>query len=434
MTQAAGDGLVERTVPGIQADKVRRWALPLGVLVLFIDGYDLFVLGTAGPSLLAYQPWHASPGTLGLLGSVTGLGMPFGAFAAGRASDTWGRRLPITVFLVWVSVCMVISGLAPNLLVFGVGRFLTGIGIGALTPLIVAYVADWCPPQRRTLHVGFALTGIAFGGVVVAFIGRAMLPELHFQWLFLMGALPLCLAPICWKVVPAQLPGRDVVTEPGSVHTRQEAGKPLRELFVPGWRGATILLSVATFFGIVLVYGASTWLPTLLTRSGYDLHSALEFTVAFNAGAIIGTLAAAMVADRGFLKSSTVLCFCCAAIAMLVLSTPHARGVVLIMSAVAGLGTLGTQNLINGYVSHYYPARLRGTALGTSLGFGRIGSIVGPSYVTLVAALIIAPSAGFYGFVVPAVLGAAAIAFVPAHRRRIRAEQSSDTRLPGAQR
>ncbi|MFD3427341.1 MFS transporter [Nocardia fluminea] len=391
-----------------------RWALPIGILILFIDGYDLFVLGAVGPSLLSYADWHASPSTLGLLGSVTALGMPLGAFVAGRVSDTWGRRIPITVFLVWVSVCMAITGLAPNLTVFGVGRFLTGIALGALTPLVVAFVADWAPPARRSLHVGAALTGIALGGMMVAIVGRAVLPELHFQWLFLVGVLPLVLVPLCWKLIPAGLPTEDRTNQ---LEASMPETTPLREVFGPRLRSATLLFATAGFFGLVLVYGASTWLPTLMIRAGYDLHSALEFTIAFNGGAIIGTLAATVLADRGHIKAITVISFMCAAVAMLALSTHQARWLVLVMSAVAGMGALGTQNLINAYVSQHYPARLRGTALGVSLGLGRLGSIVGPSYLALVTALILTPGAGFYGFVIPAVLGAVAIVLVPARRR-----------------
>jgi len=386
------------------------------VLVLFVDGYDLFVLGTVGPSLLAYKPWGAGPPTLGLLGSVTAFGMPIGALVAGRASDTWGRRLPVTVTLTWVSLGMILAGLAPNLIVFGLGRFITGIGIGALTPLIVAYVADWAQPHRRTLRVGLALTGIAIGGLVVAFVGRAVLPGVHFQWLFLVGAIPLLLIPVCWSAIPAGLPDQDISVraEDGSA-----AGEPLRELFGPRFRAATILFAVAGFFGLVLVYGASTWLPTLMVQAGYDLRSALEFAMAFNGGAILGTIAAALIADRGHLKPTTVICFLSAAVAMLVLSSEQARWVILAMSAVAGLGTLGTQNLVNGYVAHFFPARLRGSALGVSLGLGRFGSILGPSYVTLVIVVFAVPAAGFYGFVLPAVLGAIAISLVPAARRPI---------------
>lgn len=183
----------------------------------------------------------------------------------------------------------------------------------------------------------------------------------------------------------------------------------LRALLAPGRRRTTLLFRAATFAGLVIVYGASTWLPTLMVDSGYDLSSSLEFSIAFNVGAVLGTLAAAVVADRGFLKAATVTSFLCAAVAMITLSTPQPRPVLLLASAVAGCGALGTQALVDIYVAHAHPARLRGTALGFSLGVGRIGAIVGPSYLAAVAVLVAAPQAGLYAFVVPAVLGAVLI-------------------------
>ncbi|MFI8908719.1 MFS transporter [Streptomyces albidoflavus] len=121
----------------------------------------------------------------------------------------------------------------------------------------------------------------------------------------------------------------------------------LRALLAPGRRRTTLLFRTATFAGLVIVYGASTWLPTLMVDSGYDLSSSLEFSIAFNVGAVLGTLAAAVVADRGFLKAATVTSFLCAAVAMITLSTPQPRPVLLLASAVAGCGALGTQALVD---------------------------------------------------------------------------------------
>jgi hypothetical protein len=72
-------------------------AKPLGVLalaflVLFIDGYDLFTLGTVGPSLLRHGAWgdEITPGTLGVLGSVTGIGMIEAGFYAFTVPAVFG--------------------------------------------------------------------------------------------------------------------------------------------------------------------------------------------------------------------------------------------------------------------------------------------------------------------------------------------------------
>ncbi|MFC9331050.1 MFS transporter [Kitasatospora sp. NPDC057015] len=393
--------------------------LLIGVIVLFIDGYDLFILGTVGPSLISDPHWHIAPSTIGTLGSLTALGMPIGAVATARMGDARGRRLPITICLAWISLCMLLSGLAPDLGVFGLSRFLTGIGVGALSPLVTALVVDWAPPRRRTLFVGVALSGIALGGVAVACIGRAVLPGVHFQTLFLVGIVPLLLVPLCWKAVPAHRPAYAAAPDtatPAPVPGAVAAESGWAALFAPGRRLAVVAFCLAALLGLVLVYGASTWLPTLMIKAGYDLSSALEFTIAFNGGAIVGTLVVALLADRGHLKSAALGLFAAAAVAMLVLTRHHGHGLILAMSALAGIGTLGTQNLINAWVGRYFGPELRGTALGFVIGVGRIGSILGPSYLTYVTTMSASPSAGFYAFVAPALLGALAVAFIPTRR------------------
>uniref|UniRef100_A0AAU2W194 MFS transporter n=1 Tax=Streptomyces sp. NBC_00008 TaxID=2903610 RepID=A0AAU2W194_9ACTN len=75
----------------------------------------------------------------------------------------------------------------------------------------------------------------------------------------------------------------------------------------------TPLFRAVTFTGLVLVYGAGTWLPTLMADAGYDLSSSPEFSITFNIGAIAGTVIASTIADRGFLKAATVTSFVLAA-------------------------------------------------------------------------------------------------------------------------
>lgn len=395
-------------------------AVALGLVILCIEGYDLFILGAVGPSLLAHPDWDVTKSTLGLLGSLTALGMPLGSIAAGWAGDLYGRRLPMVVSLVWLSLSMLLSAVAGDLTLFAATRFLTGMGIGALIPLVTAYVSEAATPARHALQVGTATTGLAIGGIITGVIGRTLLPEGDFRTLFLFGVIPLVLVPVVWRLVPA-------VVRDHTAHNPSEPSHPLAEsdasanrlgqLLTPQYRRATLLFWAATFAGLVIVYGASTWLPTLMVDSGYDLSSSLEFSIAFNAGAVVGTIGAALIADRGLLKVATMVSFLLAAAAMITLSTPQPRPLLLLASAVAGFGALGTQALVNIYVAHAHPARLRGTALGFSLGVGRIGAIVGPSYLAAVTVLISSSKAGFYAFVVPALLGAALIGSLRTARR-----------------
>ncbi|MFD0020703.1 MFS transporter [Streptomyces sp. NPDC058382] len=393
------------TTPGMPASRSHpRFAVILGLVILTIEGYDLFVLGAVGPSLLAQPDWEVTRSTLGFLGSLTALGMPLGSIAAGWAGDLYGRRTPMIAALAWLCLWMLLSAVAGNLEFFAATRFATGIGLGALIPLVTAYVSESVPPARRSLQVGTALTGVAIGGLITGVLGRAMLPALDFHTLFLFGVLPLILIPVVWSLVPAGV--QEHPAETGHRDENTLPGNRLARLMTPQYRRATLLFWAATFTGLVLVYGAGSWLPTLMVDAGYDLSSSLEFSITFNIGAIVGTVVASMIADRGFIKAATVTSFVLAAVAMVVLSTPQPRPVLLVASAVAGLGALGTQNLVNIFVARYYPAHLRGTGLGFSLGVGRLGAIVGPSYLAAATVLITSPKAGFYAFVVPALLGA----------------------------
>ncbi|MDL4816522.1 MFS transporter [Actinomadura opuntiae] len=378
--------------------------LVLACLILFIDGYDVFAIGTVGPSLMQYKPWGATHDTLGMLGSVTALGMPFGSVLAGWAADRRGRRLPLTVAVVWISASMAAATFVPSLGLFAAARFCTGVGIGALAPLVSAYVTDAAPPRRRTLHLTVALGAIGVGGTASAVLGRLLLPDVHFQWLFLFGALPIVLVPLIWRMKEDAPAGRG--------GTERERTR-LSELFTSGSRRATVLFCCASFMSMALVYSTTAWLPAVMMKSGYDLGSSLEFTIAFTVGATAGSLGGSVVADRGHLKPVTLGGFVLAAVALFVLSTPQPHVLLLAVSALAGLGTLGGQNMVIACMTAFYPARLRGTGLGFGLGVGRLGAVAGPSYVAVATDLFTSSKAGFFAFMVPAVLGAAVIAGLP---------------------
>ncbi|MFI9772967.1 MFS transporter [Streptomyces sp. NPDC052415] len=406
-------------------------AVALGLVILCIEGYALFILGAVGPSLLAHPDWEVTKSTLGLLGGLTALGMLIGSIVAGWAGDVFGRRLPMTVSLAWLSVSMLLSATAGDLTLFAATRLLTGVGIGALFPLVIAYVSDAATPARHSLHVGTATTGLAIGGIITAVAGRTLLPGWDFRALFLFGIVPLLLVPVVYRIVPAmpqeqQLAPASLTDEPGpNTPARNSHKSQLRQLLGPMYRRSTLLFWAATFSGLVIVYGASTWLPALMVEAGYGLGTSLDFSIAFNIGAVVGTVGAALIADRGALKTATMVGFGLAAVAMIILSTPQPRVLLLLASAVAGFGALGTHALVNIYIAHSHPATLRGTALGFSLGVGRVGAIAGPSYVAAVTVLVSSSSAGFYAFVVPAVLGAVLIGLQRTPRRPTTATPAS---------
>ncbi|MCQ9708502.1 MFS transporter [Streptomyces sp. BSP1] len=251
--------------------------------------------------------------------------MPFGSIAAGWGGDLYGRRLPMAVSLAVLSLSMLLSAVAGDLTLFAATRFLTGMGTGALIPLVTAYVSEAAAPARHSLQGGAAETGIALGGIIAGVVGSTLLPSWDFHTLFHFGVVPLLFVPVGAR--PARR--RRCRARPGRLRRAPPPAGSAR-CWPPGRRRTTLLFWAATFAGPVIVYGASTWLPTLMVDSGYDLSSSLEFSIALNAGAVLGTLAAAaaaaavVVADRGFLKAATLTSFLCATVAMITRQHPAA--------------------------------------------------------------------------------------------------------------
>jgi MFS transporter, AAHS family, benzoate transport protein len=126
------------------------------------------------------------------------------------------------------------------------------------------------------------------------------------------------------------------------------------------------------------VYGLNTWLPQIMREAGFELGSSLTFLLVLDSGAIIGAIGASRVAARIGSKPVTTAAFLAAAASILLLSVNLPTALLFLFVAVAGLGSVGTQILVNGFIVVHYPEASRATTLGWSLGVGRTGTILGP--------------------------------------------------------
>ena len=428
-------------------DTARRSGLAV-VLICFVtiifDGYDLVVYGTTVPSILAHRPWGVTPAEAGAIGSYALIGMLIGALVSGAATDVLGRRKVMLLSISWFSIAMGLTALAPTAGIFGLLRFVAGLGLGGVVPTAIALTVEYSPSGRRQLHNALMYSGYSVGGIAAALIGLALLPQTDFRVMYAIGVLPLLVVvPIAWKFMPESMlflraRGRhdeaaalarrygvaleDLPATPGAGQENRLAG--IRTLFTRRYIVATVLFAAASFCGLLLVYGLNTWLPKIMQQAGYQLGSSLAFLLVLNAGAILGTIGASRVADRIGPKPVTTAAFLAAAASILLLSVNLPTALLFLLVAVAGLGSVGTQILVNGYVAVHYPDISRATALGWSLGVGRFGAILGPVLGGLVVGSSLGFEWNFYLFAAFALVGAVLILGVP---RRARASEAQAT-------
>jgi MFS family permease len=166
--------------------------------------------------------------------------------------------------------------------------------------------------------------------------------------------------------------------------------------------------------GLLLVYGLNTWLPEIMRSAGYELGAALALLLVLNVGAILGLLVAGQVANRIGVRPAVLGWFVAAALFLAVLSIRLPGIGVYIGVLLAGVFVFSAQVLVYAYVSQFYPAAARGTAIGAASGVGRFGAISGPLIGGALLTAGIAYPWGFYVFAVVAAIGAISVAAVGA--------------------
>ncbi len=416
------------------------WIVTLAAIAIVFDGYDLVVYGTVLPTLLddPTQLGQLSPGTAGALGSYALIGMMIGAFIAGTFGDRVGRRRMMLMNIVWFSVGMGATALAHNVVTFGALRCLTGVGIGGLVATVGALVAEFAPTSKRNLFNAIVYSGVPFGGVIAAVLALLFADHLGWRGLFWIGALPLVtLLPLAmlkmpespqWLVsrgridearaigvstgIPVDLDPRPAGTVEPVTERVGFAALASRRFALP-----TLLLGLMSFAGLLLTYGLNTWLPQIMKSAGFNAKGSLSFLLVLNGGAIVGGLIAARLADRRGPQRIVATSFCLATFALVCLTLGFSLPVLLAAVAVAGTGTIGTQVLIYGYVSNYYPTSARAAGVAWCAGFGRLGGIVGPMIGGLLIGAGVSSNTAFYIFAGIALAGAGATLFVPQQGR-----------------
>ncbi|RZL78732.1 MAG: MFS transporter [Rhodococcus sp. (in: high G+C Gram-positive bacteria)] len=396
-------------------------------VIIVYDGYDLVVYGATVPSLLAYEPWHLTAGQIGVIGSYALVGMLLGALLSGWLASRIGARAIILGSLISFSVLMGLTALAPNPEVFGMLRFLGGLGLGGVVPTAIALTVEYSPPTRRQFNNALMYSGYSVGGMLAALAALALLPENSFRLMYALGLLPLVtIVPLVWRYLPesaAFLVGKGRVDEARALADKFGIDVPapaagpastgtMSSLVTGPRRIPLLLLVVASFCGLLLVYGINTWLPNIMRQAGYSLGSSLSFLLVLNLGAIVGALLASRAADRFGSKPVTITSFLLAVVSILALGTGLPLSAAMAVVAVAGLGTVGTQILVNGYVATYFGENERTAALGLSLGLGRVGAIFGPILGGWIASSALGVEWNFYTFAAFAALGCLAVALV----------------------
>jgi MFS family permease len=401
----------------------RSWGvLALTLLFWVADGYDTFVLLiTAKPALTDLLPPEQLPHLTsyqGYLVAITLAGWATGGIVGGAIGDRLGRRRTMIVAVFVYSVFTALSALAGTWWIFGITRFLTGIGIGAEWGVGTSLLQEAWPQQWRTKGAGLLQGGFAVGGVLVSglwvYLGSTL--GLSWRWMYLFGFIPLLVVLLVRRHIPE------------SERWARRVGKTgrARELIRSGSRRtffAALIVSIAITGGW---WAVSSFLPSFVGGLVRNPAEVAFFTgwagVLYNVGEIVGCVAFGFLAEWWGRKPTAQIYFLgCLVIVPVVFLAVTSPATATWLQLITGLVTGGVYSWYTVHTPELFSTAQRATAI--SVVFS------GSRYLAMAGAVLIGPlTAAVGGF------GHAAAIFTPIYLLGMVAmlllPETKDTPLP----
>ncbi|GFE90523.1 MFS transporter [Steroidobacter agaridevorans] len=400
-------------------------------LVAMLDGFDTQSVFLVAPVLA--EVWQVAPGDFGPIFGAGLVGILCGQFIAGPLADRYGRRIVILGCTLMFALLTFATAAATSLQMLLLLRFLTGIGLGGATPNIIALTAEFSPQRLRATAITVMFAGFPLGAAIGALISSVIIPAFGWQSVFILGGvIPLALLVVLALRLPESVqflvaagrpqqeigalldrlvPERERSASERYVLKEQKLeGFSMLHLFRDGRAMKTLLLWVAFFMSLLMIYFLMSWLPLALKQAGASITSALTASVFLNLGGAIGGIVLGRLIDR--LDAAAVLCagYVVAGVSTALIGQVDSHVVILMTCVfVAGFFTIGGQTAMNALTASIYPTQARATGLGTALAVGRIGSVIGPVVGGLLMAAMVTTEKLFLLSALPAVIACAAL-------------------------
>ena len=410
-----------------------QWGLYiLCSLCLIMDGFDVQAIGYVAPALS--QDWKISGPILGTVLTAALVGILFGSILLSMVADRIGRRPVLIGAALFFSVATLLTArvqTVPQLIAI---RFLAGVALGSIMPNAMALVSEYSPQRMRVPLMVIVGTGFTFGAVIGGFISFWLIP--HFGWrsmFYVGGAVPLVIGTLMLFLLPESLqflalnekspdklakwvqridPSVSITANTQFiVREQKQKGLPMVKLFQEGRATRTLLLWTVYFMNLLNLYFLSSWLPTVATplvkAAGVSASYALLVGTSLQIGGVIGAMVLGwFVARLGFVPVLTT-CFALACGNIAMIGQPGlSLALLFVVVFVAGVGVVGGQSVINALAASLYPTDLRSTGIGSGLGVGRAGSIVGPQVAGVLIGLHWSAHELFLAAAVPALISA----------------------------
>ena len=262
-----------------------KFAVGSGILGWVLDAFDFFVVVFLFDTLAEH--FHVSKASVVYTLTLTLAMRPLGALFFGALADRFGRKRPLIFCILYFSLLTVLTGLAPNYMVFVICRALYGIGMGGYWGIGASYAMESSPRRFRGFLSGMIQAGYPLGYLLASIAMQTLAPVFGWRSVFFVGA------PVALLIVVLTL------FAPESAAWEQHRPASMKQIFdsLLHHKGMFLYLLLMMSVLLCLSHGAQDLYPDFLktipgvvAKSVFGMKALFAITVLFNIGAIVGAL------------------------------------------------------------------------------------------------------------------------------------------------
>lgn len=430
------------------------WHIKTRVIVgtaTFFDAFDALSIAVTLPALVGL--WRLTAPQIGLIISAGYFGQIIGAIFFGWFAERVGRIRALVGAVAILSLLSLACAAAwsyDSLLAF---RTIQGLGLGGLVPIAATYISEIAKAPNRGRFVLLYESIFPVGLLGASILAVWVVPTFGWRWMFVIGALPALLVFVLVRAVPESprwLVSRGRVSEadtvvthledvishghPGELPAPKEIPVPTQHratfasLFEKRYLKRTLTVWAFWFLAALVSYTLTVWLPTIYrTVFHLPVAEALRFAVLNNVAGLVGGLFAAFLADIWGRRAWFIIAFIGAAVPLLWLgyNSGHMTAtMVLWFSSACSFFANSLLLALYVYTPEIYPTRSRALGASVATSWQRVGSIVGPMFVSFAIGAY-GLGAVFVAFACAALIGAViAITLMAETKKRVLEELS----------
>jgi AAHS family cis,cis-muconate transporter-like MFS transporter len=277
-------------------------------------------------------------------------------------------------------------------------------------------MSEYVPTSRRTTVLGTLQAGWSVGYVVATVLAGLIIPVYGWRFLFGTAIVPVIFALLMQRIVPeppswVEASKKQVAAGIAAKEQKTEQKNQWQVIFADrGYRKSFILWTLTAGFLQFGYYGVNNWLPTYVVNElKFDFRQMTGYLVGTYLAMILGKIVAGYLADVFGRRWLYAFGGVATAVFLPVIVTYHSPGNIVLLLTFFGFLYGVPYGVAATYMTESFATGIRGTAVGGSYNIGRVGAVIAPTAIGLIATkysigagLIVMGGAYFMTGIIPA--------------------------------